>query len=371
MIKKVRQHTDTEKVFFELLKAGLWEKNVRLNQYGDVDFTGVYKLAQEQSVVGLVAAGLEKVVDVKVPQTLALTIAGEVLQLEHRNKEMNSFIGLLIKRMREYGIYTTIVKGQGIAQCYERPLWRTSGDVDLYLSEDNYQKAKVFLRRYGTGEDEEDVRRMHLAMKIDSFIVELHGTMHTSLSRKICIVLDQVHEDVFRNGSVRGWQNGNLDVFLPSVDNDVVIVFTHFITHFYIGGLGLRQVCDWCRLLWKYRSQINLLLLNERIAKMGLMEEWRAFASLAVDYLGMPEEAIPFYNNKKCYRRKAKRIRWLIIDTGNFGHNKDLSFHANLPRVIKPIETFFRRFGEFSRLATIFPMNAPKFFINYVLSNVR
>lgn len=368
---KVRQQTNTERVFLELLKAGLWEKEVRLHQYGDIDFAGIYKLAEEQSVVGMVAAGIEQMGDIIAPQEWALQFIGTTLQLEQRNKEMNSFIGLLIKRMREEGIYTTIVKGQGIAQCYERPLWRASGDVDLYLSEENYQKAKVFLRRYGKCEEEEDVQRRHLAMKIDSFMVELHGTMHTSLSRKICFVLDQVHTDVFGNGAVRCWQNGDVDVFLPNIDNDVVIVFTHFITHFYIGGLGLRQVCDWCRLLWKYRTKINLVLLNERIANMGLMEEWKAFASLAVDYLGMSEEAIPFYNSKKCYSKKAKRIMRLVMEAGNFGHNKDLSLHAKLPKAMRPIETFLRRFFEFSRLATIFPKNAPKFFFNYVGGHVR
>ena len=77
------------RAFLALVRAGLWEKKVQLLSYGEVDFDTVFQLAQEQSVVGLVAAGLEKVTDVKVPQTQALTIAGEVLQLEQRNRAMN------------------------------------------------------------------------------------------------------------------------------------------------------------------------------------------------------------------------------------------------------------------------------------------
>lgn len=52
----------------------------------------MYRFAQEQSVVGLVAAGLEHVQDVKVPQNVALSFAGATLQLEHRNKAMNEFV---------------------------------------------------------------------------------------------------------------------------------------------------------------------------------------------------------------------------------------------------------------------------------------
>ena len=59
------------------------------------------------------------------------------LQIEKQNSAMNSFIGVLVEKMRKEGIYTLLIKGQGVAQCYEKPLWRSCGDIDLYLSEDN------------------------------------------------------------------------------------------------------------------------------------------------------------------------------------------------------------------------------------------
>lgn len=70
------------KAFLKFVEAGLWEKEVNLSSCGEVDFGEIYRLAQEQAVVGLMAAGLEHVKDVRVPQALAFTIAGEVLQLE-------------------------------------------------------------------------------------------------------------------------------------------------------------------------------------------------------------------------------------------------------------------------------------------------
>ena len=113
--------------------------------YGEVDYAEVMRLAQEQAVVGLVAAGLEHVTDVKVPQLWTLQFAGQTIQLEQRNKAMNAFIAETVDRMRKESIYTLLVKGQGIAQCYQKPLWRTSGDIDFFLSEENYQKAKAYL----------------------------------------------------------------------------------------------------------------------------------------------------------------------------------------------------------------------------------
>ena len=52
-----------QKAFLALVKAGLWEKEARLSQFGKVDYEKVMLLAEEQSVAGLVTAGLEHVTD--------------------------------------------------------------------------------------------------------------------------------------------------------------------------------------------------------------------------------------------------------------------------------------------------------------------
>ena len=141
--------------FLTLLKAGLWETETRLSMYDNLDFNDVYRLAEEQSVVGVVAAGLEHVIDLKAPRDLLLKFAGQTLQLEQRNLAMNKFIGEIISQMRNVGIYSLLVKGQGNAQCYERPLWRTCGDVDLLLSDNNLCAAKNYLSPLASHVDKE------------------------------------------------------------------------------------------------------------------------------------------------------------------------------------------------------------------------
>ena len=282
--------------FLELVRAGLWEKEAWIEQYGKVEFEEIYRFAGEQSVVGLVTVGFEHIQDVKAPQEIVLQCIGESLQLEQTNKAMNQFIEKLVGKMREAGIYTLLVKGQGVAQCYEKPLWRASGDVDLLLSDSNYKKAKEFLLPLSSDNKPDEGYSKHLGMNIDQWYVEIHGTLRTGLSGRIDKEVDDVQKDVFFCGNVRSWNNGKTQVFLPSPDNDVFFVFTHFIKHFYKEGMNLRQICDWCRLLWTYRDSLNRELLEKRIRKAGLMSEWKAFAALAVEYLGMPVEAMPCYD---------------------------------------------------------------------------
>lgn len=83
---------------------------------------------------------------------------GRTVQLEQRNQAMNYFIGVTVEKMRESGIYTLLVKGQGVAQCYERPLWRSCGDVDFFLDDENYERAKAFLKPLAASVEDEYVR---------------------------------------------------------------------------------------------------------------------------------------------------------------------------------------------------------------------
>lgn len=356
------------KAFLELVRAGLWEKKARLSQFGRVDYEEVMRLAEEQSVVGLVAAGIDGIKKLRedgfaIPIEIKLQFIGQSLQIEQRNQAMNRFISELVEKMREKGIYTLLVKGQGIAQCYEKPLWRSSGDVDLLLSNDNYEKAKEFLVPLSSFQKVEGRYSKHLGLNIpdslgnqsgidqtEPWYVELHCTLRTGLSGRVDKVVDEVQRDVFYGGEVRSWMNGKTMVFIPSPDNDVFFVFTHFIKHFYKEGMNLRQVCDWCRLLWTYRNSLNHGLLEKRIRKAGLMSEWKAFAALAVGYLGMPVEAMPLYGA----RGKMDDVRWKKKATRIINHISN----------DKP----YGKFRDIWTIAKIFPLNTliftPAIFFN-------
>ena len=322
--------------FFALVRAGLWEKDVQLSSFGQIDFNEVYRLAEEQSIVGLVAAGIEHVKDVKVPQELALTFVNDALRLEQQNMAMNSFVAKLIENLREADVYAILVKGQGIAQCYERPLWRSCGDVDLLLSEPNYEKAKTYLLPLATSV-EEDKDRKHLGLMMEGWVVELHGTLHSCLSKRMDSIIDVVQSDVFYYGNVRSWQNGNTQVFLPSADNDIIFVFTHILQHFFVEGIGLRQILDWCRLLWTYKDSLNKKVLETRVKKAGLMSEWRAFASFAVINLGFPNEVMPLHKADKKWKRKSQKVTDYILKTGSFGRKIDRSYIIKEPYFVRKI----------------------------------
>ena len=358
-----------QRAFFALVKAGLWEQNVQLSQYGKIDFKEVYRLSQEQSVVGLVAAGLEHVTDYAVPKDDVLSFVGTTLQLEQRNHGMNQFLAMLNNKLNEEKIKAILVKGQGVAQCYERPLWRAAGDIDLLLSSESYERAKSLLIPLAEYVDKEDVARKHLPIKMKGYDVELHGSMPFVLSKRVDCVIEEAIEDTLEHNGTSSWNLKGRDILLPNSDYHIVIVFTHFLHHFFIEGIGLRQICDWCRLMWVNKDSLDNALFEMRLRKAGLLSEWRTFAALAVNTLGMPSDAMPLY--QEGYDHKANKVLSHILKSGNMGHNNDVSYRGKFPAIVSNIITFWRRFIDFASLVPVFPIDSPKFFLTYVMKRVQ
>lgn len=378
---------NNQKVFFELLRAGLWGDQGSVQEFkssrvqDSVDWGRVYQIAQEQSVQGLVLSGLEELrakdIELSVPKILLLQLIGEVQMIEQRNKDMNAFVAELIVKLRKNDVYAILVKGQGIAQCYERPLWRTCGDVDLLLSDTNYEKAKAYLVPLAERTETEFKIFKHYGMTIKGWEVELHGTLRPRLSNRIDRGVDEVQNDVFYGGNVRSVtfnanhnDNANfrisVQVFMPAPDDDIIFQITHILKHFYQGGIGLRQLCDLSRFLWTYRDKLNPGLLESRLKKMGIMEEWRAFAAFIHEYLGTPAEVIPLYNENDNHnanlKKKAERICDFVMEVGNFGHNRtahDEGLKVNGFVSRKAVSLWWRTKDSFRHFC-IFPMNSVK-----------
>lgn len=362
-------------IFTVIVKAGLWEQSVRLADYldniKDLNIVEITRFANEQSLSGIVAVGLEHVQDVRMAIEDMLPIMETSLSIQAANTGMDIFIAKLFADLKNEGINAVLVKGQGIAQCYERPLWRACGDVDLLLSSDYYSRAQIFLFPRADMIEEEVVMRKHQGFKIKDFMVELHGTLHSELSSRIDNVLDEEMETMFKNDEFRFWKNGESDIPLPSTNHDVVFIFSHILQHFFKQGIGLRQICDWCRLLWKFREEIDVKYVEERIKKMGLMSEWKAFAALAVDYLGMPKNAMPFYDSNKKWSRKAYKILNFIFYCGNFGHNIDSSYYTRHSYIVRKAISFKYRLTNFLKRVGIFPLDSIAFFFNAMIVSIK
>lgn len=205
----MKRLTYSQQAFFTLTRAGLWAdikvKGSPLAFPESVNWDEVDRLAEEQSVLGLIAAGIDQANEGNVPLDNVLQFVGSALQIERQNTAMNKFIAKLIEKLRYSDIYALLLKGQSIAQCYERPLWRAPGDVDLLLSDENYARADILLSPMATSIDDEITYAKHKALIIDGWTIELHGSLRCGLWNRMDRVLDKIQYDFFAGAMyVRG-----------------------------------------------------------------------------------------------------------------------------------------------------------------------
>lgn len=341
--------------FFALLNAGLWEKEVDLGSYGTVDYRAIYSLACQQQVVGLVAAGLSHLAGNRPSKADIAPFAGDTFRLEQRNSDMNAFIAKLFSVFRKNNVPAILVKGQGIAQCYERPLWRACGDIDILLDEEHYFDAKTNMMKKASLVTEEDDSRLHVALVMNSWVVELHGSLFHKFFPRLNTTLADLQSRLHQQRRVRLWNNDGVDIALPDPDLDVVFVFSHILEHFFEKGVGLRQICDWCRLLYTHRDTVDTHLLEQRLRQMDIVSEWKAFAAFAVLYLDMPAGFMPLYSPASRWARKAHRILRYVLKYGNFGHNRDTTYIFNASFLKKKAISFRDMVGETVAQLRIFP----------------
>lgn len=358
-------------VFFSLLKAGLWGQRVRLPMLDESCLKEVARMATAQSVIGLIVAGLEEVEEVDVSLLNTAPMLASVMRLAQRNAEMDRFVADLYKEFAKHGVLPVLVKGQGVARCYAKPSWRACGDIDLLWSDADYDWAKELLSPCASSVDREGLAAKHLGMKLEGWDVELHGSMRCGLSHRMDGVLDELKKEMFSSESFRVWCDGGEDVMLPSANYDAIFIFTHFLKHFYKGGVGLRQICDWCRLLWVYRDELDVVFIEKHLRAMGLMSEWRAFAAYVVEYLGMPKDAMPLYRNAACWKRKAVRIHNFILRVGNFGQNRERACRARCHYLLRKVDSFCLRIVDICHHAEIFPLDSLRYLPIITIDGLR
>mgnify|MGYP003318012204 CR=1 FL=1 len=173
------------------------------------------------------------------------------------------------------------------------PMMLWYNGLEHYLCSGNYEKGIAFLERGSESSSKEYDFNKEYSTTIDGWSFELHGSLRCGLSAALNRGVDAIQEDICDKRNFRFWDNDGKKIPLPEENDDVLLIFTHFIKHFYKGELGIRQICDWCRLLWYYRESIDRSLLEKRLKQMGIQAQWNGFGAFSVDYLGMPKEAMP------------------------------------------------------------------------------
>lgn len=235
---------------------------------------------------------------------------------------LNQDLATVFTHLQRNGLHPVLLKGQGCASYYPNPYLRATGDLDIWIGQEKYEKAKEVLKELDIEIKKEDVK--HLDVKIGNTTIELHRLGHR--------FLHPIHAEYFNKlteGSI-GCNRNMLQhiscysciIDIPPIDYNALYVFMHLWFHFSDYGIGLRQFVDLAFILHKDSHAINHAKLEKQLRNLGRLKAWRIVGCLLVNVFGLPSEKFPLYLNK--YEKQARILFKLVLEEGNFGKKKQI-----------------------------------------------
>ncbi len=309
--------TTGHKQFFTLLKAGLWKQQADATLFeSGVEWLSIFTLAKSQSLLGIIFDGMHTLPEACMPERkIYLQWCSLVGKIEQSNSKLNAELKNIFSLYTLHGLTPVLLKGQGVAQNYPNPFHRQCGDIDVYLGSKQYREANKLILKDGGVENLEESNK-HSGFQWHQIEVENHRIAASLSAPRANAYFQQLIKSWFPNG--RTVTIDGFSTTVPPAEFDALFLLIHAVIHFLSGGIGLRQVCDWACLLHARQAELKHTEVAESYRRTGLTRAGKAFGYIAVEYLGLPLEELPFELGEK----DKERGEWLlndILQTGNFG----------------------------------------------------
>ncbi len=307
--------------FFELLRSGLWERDAAdrtLFPLSEEEWRQVYVESRRQTVQGLLYSGFQHLPEAWFPpQEVLFKWLADVNAIEEANQTMSKAVAGTATLLRQTGVEPVLMKGHAVAQLYEHPEWRSSGDIDWYLPGGmNLQQTGDFLKSQGYTPEPAPDGSLHF----------LYGETDVELHWQLIDILHPGKEKVIQtlqrsDGFAPCQLADGKSVRVPSPLTTLLMLHAHLMKHAFTMGVGLRQFCDLARAYHVWRGLYNQPSLLEYMKQLG-MEKWgRDVDALLVTYLGVPADEAPNYDGTESTRKGSQRLLRAVMEWGNFGQH--------------------------------------------------
>ena len=318
-----------EEILFEILRGELWGTKLSFSELSHEEYTDLIDMANKQTVTGLVGDCLIKN-GVKLEREDALSLYAKMKAIEKANAQVNENLVSFVNFMERKGVDYIIVKGQVAGTFYPNPDARMSGDVDLYFVGDNYEKIKSLVEQRLGKQLSKLSDGKHVEFDVNGVIFELHNKLSQLATQKHQAYWDQMIDHAIQEKTDTVNILGK-DIHTLSATYNALYIFVHLFFHMTASGVGLRQLCDWARVLAQSafqvsssKFQVNKIdanRLEEILKELGYFKAYKAMGAFLVEYLGLPEEQFPFPVTEKD-RKWVNTIKKNIIKNGNFGRSR-------------------------------------------------
>ena len=369
--------TIAQKQFLELLRSGLWSKPADASLFeGDVDWKAILRIAHQQTVSVHVADGIETLPAALCPsKTRIFKLAIRRTENTLMHKLLNTTINHIVRALNAEGIPSVLLKGQGVAQNYRHPESRMCGDIDLYVGEENFERAcQILMREGATGSHDYNEHEFHIALDLEGATIEVHKkadvlngkTLNKSLQQWTKEKLDSKIID----GSLPQWNNDGALINLPDSTYNALFIIHHAVRHLIGEGVGMRHVCDWTMYMHTHHSQINKEELSHKLTEYNMLEAWQLFGIIAINILGLPAEELPFVDETN-FTPNAEILLQHLFSTGNFGRYSEEKRDTTSGYIKRKWHNFWFQMSRLHKLHKILPRYTRAFAVGWFTGALR
>lgn len=298
-----------KQAFLVLLRQGLWgrtEVEQTAFPLTPEEWMQVYEMSVKQTVQGIVYDGIGLLPkEQQPPRGMLIQWTVAIDQLERMNRQQNALLSALPQLFgQEPAIPYQVLKGQGIAAFYPKPLHRLCGDIDLYFG-DETQTEKANQRIESLGIPVERGRDGESNYVLNGVLIEHHAH------------LIDLH---YYRKALRKWEKERFPRGgrTPDAVANHLLLSTHILKHLVNEGIGLRQLCDAAMALVGLSESTDKQEL-EQLSRQWHIYRWHQLLyALLVKYIGMPEKYLPFPTTVN-----PDKLMDEVWESGNFGHGDE------------------------------------------------
>ena len=268
-------------LFFELIQVALGVRTSLSRIPSKEEWHFLYTTSISQAVVGLTFEGVKKLGEqnniMRPPSGLLIEWLSVSEQIKKRNKFVDRRCVDLVKFFSNAGFCCCILKGQGNALMYFNPLCRIPGDIDVWLMPQNTrcQSTKKIIDTVKKYNPTSAARYHHIDYgNFNGVEVEVHylpmymfNPIHNKRLQKWFI--DHREEQMKHLVSLF---DSDFCIPIPTVNFNRIYQLSHMSCHFFIEGVGLRQLLDYYYVLQYPVTEKQRKLDEKTLRYLGLYD---------------------------------------------------------------------------------------------------
>lgn len=339
-------------IFFGLLHRAVGNNSSLPDTISSKTWKIIYALSRKHAVTGVTYLAIEQLpIQQQPPKDLMLKWTVSTEYIKTYNKKLDEAIIVLAKQLKKEGFRSVILKGQGIAQLYPQPDYRTSGDIDVWIDGTREQLTN-YARRFSPTSNPV---YHHIDFVLpDKIKVEAHFTPSWMNE----YVMNSRLQQYFRDNAEKQFTHhvnfcGTSDIVCtPTTDFNRIYILLHIYRHFFQHGIGLRQLLDYYYVLKQERTPEETSETLNVLKRLHLIKFTGAVMYVLQIVFGIDKQYMLVDANKK----DGEVLLNEIIHAGNFGQYDDRTKHKRRHSTLFAI--FLHNIRRNMRFACSYPLEA-------------